>query len=298
MAMSALSTSALSSLEAMLLSLMRGSGGGGGDVDAPLDDTLASPPPPPLPARPTARGRHPSRRRARPAAPPQTLSPPSPSSSSSLPKEQEDATSSTTDDVSLVVEELERKATEVEAQLRRKEEENAALKRRIESYHIRWLEYEIRIKSLEEAFHEQMATLQLARDAARRAEEATRDRRECSELQMNTSEEPPPVRLWHGRDRMLVQVARRSAVSRLGAEFRRQSHTLKRGAAALVGEAPPATGPWQPAAAAPSGGSSTDDLKRLKAQFRAWTKDYKARLRRAKAELGRDRRRRQGSCWI
>uniref|UniRef100_K3Z0J9 Uncharacterized protein n=1 Tax=Setaria italica TaxID=4555 RepID=K3Z0J9_SETIT len=279
MAMSALSTSALSSLEAMLLSLMRGSGGGGGDVDAPLDDTLASPPPPPLPARPTARGRHPSRRRARPA-------------------EQEDATSSTTDDVSLVVEELERKAAEVEAQLRRKEEENAALKRRIESYHIRWLEYEIRIKSLEEAFHEQMATLQLARDAARRAEEAARDRRECSELQMNTSEEPPPVRLWHGRDRMLVQVARRSAVSRLGAEFRRQSHTLKRGAAALVGEAPPATGPWQPAAAAPSGGSSTDDLKRLKAQFRAWTKDYKARLRRAKAELGRDRRRRQGSCWI
>lgn len=76
-------------------------------------------------------------------------------------QEQEDATSSTTDDVSLVVEELERKAAEVEAQLRRKEEENAALKRRIESYHIRWLEYEIRIKSLEEAFHEQMATLQV-----------------------------------------------------------------------------------------------------------------------------------------
>jgi hypothetical protein len=78
-------------------------------------------------------------------------------------QEQEDVTSSTTtDDVSLVVvEELERKAAEVEAQLRRKEEENAALKRRLESYHIRWLEYEIRIKSLEEAFHEQMATLQL-----------------------------------------------------------------------------------------------------------------------------------------
>jgi hypothetical protein len=100
---------------------------------------------------------------------------------------------------------------------------------------------------------------------------------------------------------MLVQqgASRRSAVvSRLGAEFRRQSHTLERGAAA-----PPATtGPWQPAAATadtPSGGSpAADDLKRLKAQFRAWAKDYKARLRGARADLRRDRRRRHGSCWI
>ncbi|RLM78214.1 hypothetical protein C2845_PM12G03510 [Panicum miliaceum] len=294
MVMSALSTSALSSLEAMLQSMMRGSGGGGGDDDTPVDDTLASPPPPPLPARPTPRGRRPSRRRVRPAAAARTLMSPPPSSSRSPslspPKEREDAR---TDDVSLLVEGLERKAVEVEAQLRRSEEENAALKRRMESYHIRWLQYEIRIKSLEEAFHEQMAALQLAQDAARRAEEtAAYDRRESSEHHVDAPEEPP-VRLWHGRDRMVVG-ARRSAVSRLGAEFRRQSHTLERGAAALVAEAP--------AAAAPSGGcpssSAADDLKKLKAQFRAWTKDYKARLRRTKAELGSRDARRQGSCWI
>ncbi|OEL37393.1 hypothetical protein BAE44_0001588 [Dichanthelium oligosanthes] len=279
MAMSAMSTSALSSLEAMLHSLMRGSGAGGDD-NTPADDTLSSPPPPPLPARPTARGRHPSRRRARPAAGPRT----SPSSSSlSPPKEREDARA---DDVSRLVEELERKAMEVEARLRHKEEENAALKRRMESYHIRWLEYEIRIKSLEEAFHEQMAALHLAQDAARMADEAAYcDRREPSESHVNTSEEPPVIRLWHGRDRMSSVGARRRVVSRLGAEFRGQSHTLERGAAALVAEAPPSAG-------------SVDDLKKLKAQFRAWTKDYKARLRRTKAELGRDRQRRQGSCWI
>lgn len=77
-------------------------------------------------------------------------------------QEPEDART-TEDDSTLVVEELERKAVEVEARLREKEEENAALKRRIESYHIRWLEYEIRIKSMEEAFHEQMAALQVRR---------------------------------------------------------------------------------------------------------------------------------------
>jgi glycine cleavage system aminomethyltransferase T len=71
-------------------------------------------------------------------------------------------------------------------------------------------------------------------------------------------------------------------VGRLGSEFRRQSRTLERAV-----EPPPAA----PAA------SSADDLKKLEAQFRAWTKDYKARLRRAQAEIDRDRRRR-GSCWI
>lgn len=57
--------------------------------------------------------------------------------------------------------ELERKAAEVEAQLQWKEEENAALKRQIESYHIEWLKCEIKIKSLEEACQEQMAALQV-----------------------------------------------------------------------------------------------------------------------------------------
>jgi hypothetical protein len=91
MALSALPTSALSSLEAMLHSLMRGSGSRGGgagaddDDDTPVhDDTLSSsPPPPPLPSRPTPRGRRPSRSRRRvrvqdtwPArAPPPPLSP-------------------------------------------------------------------------------------------------------------------------------------------------------------------------------------------------------------------------------
>jgi hypothetical protein len=92
MALSTLPTSTLSSLEAMLHSLMRESGSRGGraggdddDDDMPIDnDTLSSssPPPPPLPSRPTPRGRRPSRPRRRvrvqdtwPRAPPPPLSP-------------------------------------------------------------------------------------------------------------------------------------------------------------------------------------------------------------------------------
>ncbi|XP_066321270.1 myosin-3-like [Miscanthus floridulus] len=189
--------------------------------------------------------------------------------------EPEDARMATEDVSALVVEELERKAVEVESRLR-EEEENAALKRRIESYHIRWLEYEIRTKFLEEAFHEQMAALQMAQDAARMAEETAYDRRGPSEPHRETAvEDPPVVRLWHGRDRLSSVGARRSAVGRLGSEFRRQSRTLERAI-----EPPPAA-------------SSADDLKRLKAQFRAWAKDYKARLRRAQPEIDRDKRRRR-----
>ena len=117
------------------------------------------------------------------------------------------------------------------------------------------------------------------------------DRHESSESHMKMSEEPS-VRLRHDRDRVVVGARRCSTVSRLGVEFRRQSRALEHDAAALAVVEPPR--PWQPGA--PSA-NAVDDLRKLKAQFRAWKKDYKARLRRTKAELDRDRRRR-GSCWI
>jgi serine phosphatase RsbU (regulator of sigma subunit) len=56
-------------------------------------------------------------------------------------KMQEDANTTTDDDDSLLAE-MERKAAEVEAQLQQQEEENAELKRRIESYHVEWLRCE------------------------------------------------------------------------------------------------------------------------------------------------------------
>lgn len=111
------------------------------------------------------------------------------------------------------------------------------------------------------------------------------DRHESSESHMKMSEETP-ARLRHGCHGVGV---RRSAVGRLGAEFERQSQALENGASALAEQRP-----WQPGV--PSA-NSIDDLKKLKSQFRSWKKDYKARLRKTKAELDRDRRRRS-SCWI
>ena len=193
--------------------------------------------------------------------------------------------------------ELERKAAEAEARLRQKEEENAALRWRIESYHVRWLEYEIRIKSLEEGFHDQLASLQMARDAAGMAQELPYpydDRHGSAEHHVTKvyGEDAPPARLWQAGRRRSADGSRRSSTAgRLGAEFRRGSQALETGAAALAAEPRP---PWQPGV--PSA-DAVGDFKKLKAQFRAWKKDYKARLRKAKAEIDRDRRR-QSSCWI
>ncbi|XP_051196407.1 myosin-2 [Lolium perenne] len=289
--MSVVATSSLSSLEAMLHSLMGRSEGGGDETQIDDDDekevekeedALESPLPPTLPVRPTARGRLPSLPRVAGAAAGSWTPPSTPS-----PRKGDDDVSTVEVSVAVAVAELERKAAEAEVRLRQKEEENAALRRRMESYHVRWLEYEIRIKSLEEAFHEQLASLQVARDAARIAQDAARMAQE-----LPYDEDAPPTRLWQTDRRRSADGSRRtSAVGRLGAEFRRGSQAFEKGAVALVAEPRPQWEPGVPSA------DSVGDLKKLKAQFRAWKKDYEARLRRAKAEIDRDRRR-QSSCWI
>ncbi|KAE8807412.1 myosin-1-like [Hordeum vulgare] len=290
--MSVVSTSEISSLERMLNSLMGKSGGGDGtqmddnDEEGEEEEALESPPPP-LPVRPTLRGRLPSRSRVSRAAAAGPCTPPSPSPPH---KGAEDDAAA---EVSASVAELGRKAVEAEARLRQKEEENRALRRRIESYHMRWLEYEIRIKSLEEAFHQQLASLQMARDAAWMAQEFPYDdRHEFSEPRiMKLPGEETPARLRQAVSRRSADGGRRiSAVGRLSMEFRQGSQALEKGVAALTVE----QRPWQPGV--PSA-DSVGDLRRLKAQFRAWKKGYKARLRKAKAEIDRDRRR-HSSCWI
>ncbi|KAG8058159.1 hypothetical protein GUJ93_ZPchr0002g23509 [Zizania palustris] len=252
---------------------------GGGD-----DDALDSPPLPPIPARPrpTPRAR---RRPSRPqrvvlvrTAGPRTTTPPAKQSLSSPLQEEEDGG----DIVAAMVEELERKAAMAEAQLRQEEEENASLRRKIESYHVRWLQYEIRLRSLQETFHEQMAaSLHMAQGSAERS----RVRHGISESGMTmSSEDTPTVRLRHGgRDRVGV-VVRRSATST-------RQHRQPLVESDVIGPRP-----GQQPAGAPSD-DSINDLEKLKSQFGAWKKDYKARLRKVKAEVDSDRRRRSG-CWI
>uniref|UniRef100_A0A0E0CFY6 Uncharacterized protein n=1 Tax=Oryza meridionalis TaxID=40149 RepID=A0A0E0CFY6_9ORYZ len=253
-----------------------GGGGGGGDNVLIDDNVLDSLPLPPLPMRPTPRcRRHPSRPQRHVIVEfsgPWTLHP----WSSSHLKEEEEANDKTT----TLVEELEGKAAMAEARLRQKEEENAELKRKFEGYHVRWLQYEIRLSSLRETIDEQMISLQVAQECVeKRSREmlSVYDRQESSESHVKMSKETS-ARLPHG-SRHYASIAHGTCM-----EFRQQSQALVE-----------SREPWQPST---QGGNSIDDLKKLKSKFCMWKKDYKARLRKAMAaELDLEGRHRS-ICWI
>lgn len=60
-----------------------------------------------------------------------------------------------------VITELQGRITKAEAALRDKEEENVMLKQQLEQYERKWLEYEAKMKSMEEAWKRQLSSLQV-----------------------------------------------------------------------------------------------------------------------------------------
>lgn len=60
------------------------------------------------------------------------------------------------------MEELQRRALMAEANLSKKEKENAALREQVQQFETRWLEYEAKMKSMEETWEKQMLSLQVS----------------------------------------------------------------------------------------------------------------------------------------
>ena len=61
-----------------------------------------------------------------------------------------------------VMAELQRRVLKAEATLGLKEQENATLREQLQQYEARWLEYEAKMKSMEEMWQKQMASLQVS----------------------------------------------------------------------------------------------------------------------------------------
>ena len=59
------------------------------------------------------------------------------------------------------VTELQGRVSKAEALLRDKEEENAILKQQLEQYENKWSEYEVKMKSMEDAWKKQLSSLQV-----------------------------------------------------------------------------------------------------------------------------------------
>lgn len=58
--------------------------------------------------------------------------------------------------------ELQRRVLQAEATLERKEEENAELQKQLQQFETRWSEYEAKMKSMQDVWQNQMASLQVS----------------------------------------------------------------------------------------------------------------------------------------
>ncbi|XAR56040.1 Myosin ATPase, partial [Bertholletia excelsa] len=176
--------------------------------------------------------------------------------------------------------ELQRRVLRSEAALREKEVENDLLYQRLQQYENRWSECELKMKSMEEVWQQQMHSLQSSLSIAKTS--LAVDDSIFSEINSDAS----PSSVISGWDTASNlgsgKLRRRSAslgvIGRLADEFEQRSQVFGDDAKFLVevksGQVEASLNP-------------EEELRRLKQMFEAWKKDYGARLRETKVFLNK-----------
>ncbi|XP_042451016.1 myosin-1-like [Zingiber officinale] len=187
--------------------------------------------------------------------------------------------------------ELHKRALMAEAALRKKEEENAILQQRLKQYESTWLQYELKMKSMEQTWQKQLCNLQLSLATARRSllpDDMTSQSDRLDMYPINhsyesedtsfsdqTPEETPTKHILDGEIARNIDY-RNIAVIHLVKEFEKHRQTFEDDAGSIakvkVGQASSKVNP-------------VDELQKLKARFSSWKKAYKLRLRETKALL-------------
>ncbi|KAJ6724404.1 MYOSIN-2 ISOFORM X1 [Salix viminalis] len=208
-----------------------------------------------------------------------------------------------------ILAELQKRVVKAEVTVAQKEEENRALKNQLQQNEKRWLDYEAKMKAMEEMWQMQMASLQMSLAAARRGLAADNTAGQPGKLDSSTSphfydsedyvstESRTPG--WNTPNIFAntlpdLRAVRENngpvhAVSNLTTEFELQKQNFDDDVKALVEVR---------AGQSASNMNSDEELRRLKLKFDTWKKDYKVRLRETKARLhklghGEDRNRRK-----
>ncbi|KAL8510365.1 hypothetical protein ACS0TY_017249 [Phlomoides rotata] len=152
-----------------------------------------------------------------------------------------------------IVDELQQRVSMAEAALGHKEKENAALKEQVQQYKTRWAEFETKMKSMEETWEKQMTSLQMNLAAA-----------EKSLVAESTTGQAGRVGGTNGG---------LNPVSHLAQEFEQRKQAFDDEAKTIVKSSHSFSL------------NPLEDFRRLKRKFKAWKKDYKARLREAKSKI-------------
>ncbi|KAK6132636.1 hypothetical protein DH2020_033625 [Rehmannia glutinosa] len=164
-----------------------------------------------------------------------------------------------------VVEELQKQVLMAEATLGHKEKENAALREQVQQFDARWSEYEAKMKSMEEMWQKQIASLQISLAESKKS--------------LDSWWQHPLRFLNNGMDDMPCNEMNGGLdpVSHLVKEFEQRKQNFDHEAQAII-EVKPGHSPSV---------NLVEEFRRLKHRFEAWKKDYKVRLREAKAKVHR-----------
>ncbi|KAF8413971.1 hypothetical protein HHK36_001968 [Tetracentron sinense] len=197
-----------------------------------------------------------------------------------------------------VLAELQRRVLKAEAALGQKEEENAALQQQLQQFETRWSQYEAKMKSMEEMWQKQMASLQASLSAAKKSLAADDtvgqpgrldaspmphyyDSEDTMSMGTRTPDGSTPVKysippLDAGPGR--VSNGGLNAVSHLVKEFEQRKQIFDDDAGFLV---------EVKSGQSASGMNPDGELRKLKLRFESWKKEYKVRLRETKVTLHR-----------
>ncbi|KAI3504463.1 hypothetical protein L1887_25944 [Cichorium endivia] len=183
------------------------------------------------------------------------------------------------------VEELQRRVVKAESSLSERERENTALREQIKQFEIRWSEYEAKMKSVEDTWQSQMASLQMSLAAAKKTlgsdisdvqhlkPEGSPYDSEDNVSGIQTPVQIPPTRIGINKREPNGVVS--DTIDNLSKEFEQKKQVFDNDAKAVIDVKP----------GRPPSSKQIEEYKSLKKRFESWKKEYKHRLREAKARL-------------
>ncbi|MBA0864226.1 hypothetical protein Goshw_000771 [Gossypium schwendimanii] len=193
-----------------------------------------------------------------------------------------------------VMAELQRRVLKAETNLGQKEHENATLREQLQKSEARWLDYEAKMKSMEEMWQKQMVSLQTSLTAARKSLAADNgagqlgradvlsprcyDSEDNMSMGSRTTGGNTPV-LFSGAMPDVVGGRENGSLNALGnllKEFEQRKQNFDADAKSLMDIRVPQQA---------SNMNPDDELRTLRLRFETWKKDYKLRLKEAKARL-------------
>uniref|UniRef100_K4A501 Myosin motor domain-containing protein n=1 Tax=Setaria italica TaxID=4555 RepID=K4A501_SETIT len=181
-----------------------------------------------------------------------------------------------------VLAELQRRILKAEATVREKDEENEMLHQRLQQYENRWLEYEQKMKAMEEMWQKQMRSLQSSLSVAKKSL-ALDETPRMSDSSVDQSWEINGNHVGSGSQLVPRTTGREmnaglSVINRLTEEFEQRSQVFADDATFIVevksGQADASLNPDM-------------ELRRLKQNFDSWKKDFGGRIRETKVILNK-----------